>query len=163
MLVGPFLVYHLTPRVCLSGKLHFLLQFLWKGWIVGCIASGVGVQRIGGRKFFYLFVHITLLVWKTQKTLGKAAQRQTRGTHTHTRDLDLKDPAQQAYRQEDDERKGNDDAQLAFCVLDISPPSVKTQYQKLPTQKALCELDFRRLSFSINDSVPDIHCPYEHY
>lgn len=36
-----------------------------------------------------------------------------------------------------DERDDIDLAQLAFCVLDISPPSVKTQYQKLPTQKEL--------------------------
>lgn len=180
-----FFYFHLTTRsrtvgtVCLwvlfssitsrlvfasLGSCIFYFSSCGKGGSSAASRQGLEFNALGvGSSFIYLFI---LLCWSGKHK--KHWERRRSGkheahTHTHTRDLDLKDPAQQAYRQEDDERKGNDDAQLAFCVLDISPPSVKTQYQKLPTQKALCELDFRRLSFSNNDSVPDIHCPYEHY
>lgn len=78
-----FVVHHLTPRVCLSGKLHFLLQFSGKELIANCIASGVvGVQRIGDREFFYLFVHISPVGLENTKNIRKGgAAANTRRRH----------------------------------------------------------------------------------
>lgn len=131
-----------TPRVCRSGKLHFLVRFSRVDrLVVNCIAYGVEDSNIAQHWefwFFYLFFHICF-GWKTpQKQVihgkgGAVANARHFGNYRAER------PAQTPARILDgDGIRGGKTIlpKLAFCVLDISTPSL-TKYQKLPTQAEL--------------------------
>lgn len=95
---------------------------------------------------FTLIVDIILLVWKTQKTFRKGgAAANTRYTKTpggYGKEVLLGN--QQTRLLLYDEGEDSNLPQLAFCVLDISPPSVKQNTRSYPLKADLCHCSILR-------------------